>query len=85
MENRTTLERVQEILRDDLGYREECLSPDSRFINDIGMDSLDMVEFTMEVDEEFGIVIEDIEWDEILTIGAAVTLIDKKMDSKDNS
>jgi len=85
MENRTTLERVQEILRDDLGYREECLSPDARFIDDIGMDSLDMVEFTMEVDEEFGIVIEDIEWDEILTIGAAVTLIDKKMASRENS
>ena len=71
-EKATTLERVQYILREDLGYRDECLSPDARFEHDIGMDSLDIVDFVLEVEEEFGVTIEDEEMEEIRTVGSLV-------------
>jgi len=76
----TTLERVQFILREDLGYREECLNPDARFEHDIGMDSIDIVDMVLEVEEEFGVTIEDVEAEKIATIGDLVEWLDGRKD-----
>jgi|GEM_PF-2162834 acyl carrier protein len=76
----TTLERFQFILREDLGYREECLNPDARFEHDIGMDSIDIVDMVLEVEEEFGVTIEDVEMDGIKTVGSLVEWLDGHKD-----
>jgi len=65
----TAHERIVQILQDDMDLREECITPDSRFDNDLGLDSFDMTEFIAMVEEEFGIVIEDVDARNLCTVG----------------
>jgi len=57
------------------GCSENKITSESHFVNDIGADSLDVVEIIMEFEEEFNIAIPDIEADKMNTIGSAVNFI----------
>ncbi|HNQ01738.1 MAG TPA: acyl carrier protein [Syntrophales bacterium] len=71
-------EKVIEIIVEQLDVtREECV-PEASFIEDLGADSLDLVELIMAMEENFGIEISDEELQKIRTIQDAVDYIKKK-------
>jgi acyl carrier protein len=71
-------EKVIEIIVEQLDVtREECV-PEASFIEDLGADSLDLVELIMAMEENFGIEISDEELQKIRTILEAINFIKKK-------
>ncbi len=74
----STEEKVKKIVTDHLGIEESKISLDSKFIDDLGADSLDTVELVMAFEEQFGIEIPDDAAETILTVQNAVDFIDKK-------
>jgi acyl carrier protein len=67
--------KVKSIIADQLGVSEDEIKHDSSFIEDLGADSLDIVELVMAMEEEFEIEIPDEEAENIKTVGDAVTYI----------
>ncbi len=65
-------ERVREIIMEQLGVGADQVTPDARFIDDLGADSLDTVELVMALEEEFSIEIPDEDAEKITTVGDAV-------------
>ena len=74
----STEEKVKKIVVDHLGIDESKISLDSKFIEDLGADSLDTVELVMAFEEQFGIEIPDDAAETILTVQNAVDFIDNK-------
>jgi len=70
--------KVKKIVMDHLGIEESKISLDSKFIDDLGADSLDTVELVMAFEEQFGIEIPDDAAETILTVQNAVDFIDNK-------
>jgi len=71
-------ERVIEIIMEQLDVtKEECL-PEASFIDDLGADSLDLVELIMEMEENFGIQIADEELEKIRTIKDVIDFLKSK-------
>jgi acyl carrier protein len=62
-------EKIIALLNDKLGYEEAELGEDKDLVNDLGFDSLDMVEIIMGIEEKFGLKIEDSEVAGIKTVG----------------
>ena len=73
-----TEEKVKKIVVDHLGIDENKISLDSKFIDDLGADSLDTVELVMAFEEQFDIEIPDDAAETILTVQNAVDFIDNK-------
>ena len=67
--------KVRRIIAEKLGIGLEEVRPEAAFLEDLGVDSLDMVELIMTMEDEFGIVISDEEGEEIRTIQAAIDFI----------
>ena len=74
-----TLEQVQEIITELLGGDTKEVVPEARFREDLGSDSLDLVELIMAFEDKFGGEISDEHAQEITTVGEAVTYIDSNM------
>ncbi|MCR4917747.1 MAG: acyl carrier protein [Alphaproteobacteria bacterium] len=72
----TTFDKVKEIVADKLGVDKAKVTETSSFVTDLGADSLDVVEFVMEVEKEFDITIPDEEATKLLTVGDAVKYIE---------
>jgi acyl carrier protein len=72
-------QKVKEIIMERLGVSEEKITPEASFINDLGADSLDTVELMMELEEAFGVSIEDEEAEKIQTVKDAVDYLEKKL------
>jgi acyl carrier protein len=72
----TTFDKVKEIIKDKLGAAEDKITEKAAFVNDLGADSLDVVEFVMEVETQFGITIPDEDAGKLATVGDAVKYID---------
>jgi acyl carrier protein len=69
------IEKVKEIIADQLGIDEEEIVSDASFIDDLGADSLDLVELIMALEEEFDMEIPDEDAEKINTVGDAVDYI----------
>jgi acyl carrier protein len=78
----TTFEQVKKIVADKLGVPEEKVTETSAFVNDLGADSLDVVEFVMEVEKEFDITIPDDAAAKLETVGDAVKFVEEKVAEK---
>ena len=72
------LDKVVEIVCNQLEISKEDVTPDSSLVEDLGADSLDTVELVMAFEEEFGSEISDSEAEKILTVGDAVKFIEGK-------
>lgn len=70
-------EKVKEIVVEQLGVKPEDLSMQSSLIDDLGADSLDMVELIMALEEEFNLEISDEDAEKISTVGDVVDYIKK--------
>jgi acyl carrier protein len=68
-------ERVTEIIVEQLGVSKEEAVPEASFIDDLGADSLDIVELVMAMEEEFDIEIPDDDAEKIQTISDAISYI----------
>ncbi len=68
-------DKIKEILVDQLNIDEADITMDASFIDDLGADSLDIVELIMTMEEEFGIEIPEDEVETLTTVGAAVEYI----------
>ena len=71
-------QKIKDIVIKHLGIDESKVTPESKFIDDLGADSLDTVELVMAFEEEFGSEISDSEAEKILTVGDAVRFIESK-------
>ncbi|HEX9898441.1 MAG TPA: acyl carrier protein [Candidatus Methylomirabilis sp.] len=68
-------DKVKKIIIDQLGVDEAEVTPEAKFIDDLGADSLDTVELVMALEEEFGIEIPDEDAEKIATVRDAITYI----------
>lgn len=74
----TTFDKVKEIVVEQLGVDEADVAIDSTFIDDLGADSLDIVELIMAFEEEFSVEIPDEVAEKIKTVKDAVEYIEKE-------
>jgi acyl carrier protein len=68
-------ERVKKIIVEQLGVKEEEVTPEASFVDDLGADSLDTVELVMALEEEFECEIPDEEAEKLTTVGQAIDYI----------
>lgn len=71
----TNEDRLKGIIVDQLGVEAEKVTANASFINDLGADSLDIVELVMAMEEEFDIEIPDEDAEKIKTVGDAVNYL----------
>ena len=76
MERDEIFEKVKDVIVEQLNVEEDDVTEDASFVDDLGADSLDIVELVMALEEEFGISIPDEEAENIKTVGDAVTYIE---------
>lgn len=76
MEREEILEKVKVVIVDQLNVEEDDVVEDAAFVDDLGADSLDIVELVMALEEEFGISIPDEDAENIKTVGNAVAYIE---------
>ena len=72
-------DKVKDIIEKELGVEREKLTPEASFIEDLGADSLDIVELVMEFEKEFNIDIPDEDAEKLRTVGDAVGYLNQKM------
>jgi acyl carrier protein len=69
------IDKVKSIIIEQLGVEEEDIKMEASFVDDIGADSLDIVELVMALEEEFDLEIPDEDAEKIRTVGEAVKYI----------
>ena len=71
--------RVRDIIEKELGVEREKLTDSASFIEDLGADSLDIVELVMEFEKEFNIDIPDEDAEKLRTVGDAIGYLNNKV------
>jgi len=79
MEMADVFERISKIVVDRLGVEESAVTLEASFKDDLGADSLDVVELVMELEDEFDMEISDDEAEKIATVGDAVNYIKSQL------
>ena len=74
----STFERVRAVIADELEVSEAEVTEDASFTEDLGADSLDLVELVMRLEEEFEVEIPDEDAEKIRTVRDALTYIEEK-------
>jgi acyl carrier protein len=75
MEHEEIFEKVKEVIVEQLNVEEDDVTEDAAFVDDLGADSLDIVELVMALEEQFGVSIPDEQAEKIKTVGDAVGFI----------
>ena len=70
-------DKVKDIIVEQLGVNEEQVTPDAKFIEDLGADSLDTVELVMAFEEEFDIEVPDEEAEKLTSVGDVINYVEK--------
>ncbi|NBS83315.1 MAG: acyl carrier protein [Verrucomicrobia bacterium] len=78
MSEKTVDQKVKDIIVEQLSVNAEQVTPEAKFIEDLGADSLDIVELVMAFEEEFGIEVPDGDAEKLLTVGDVVKYIEDK-------
>lgn len=71
-------DKVKEIVVKQLSVNEDQVTPEAKFIEDLGADSLDQVELVMALEDEFGVEVSDEDSEKLTTVGDAIEYIEKK-------
>ena len=71
-------DKVKKIVVEQLGVSEEQVTPEAKFIEDLGADSLDQVELVMALEEAFGSDIPDEDAEKLITVGDAIKYVESK-------
>ena len=71
-------DKIKEIIVEQLGVSANEVVPEASFIDDLGADSLDIVELVMKIEEEFDVEISDDDAEQIQTIGDAIAYLRTK-------
>ena len=71
-------QKVKDIIVEQLTVNAEQVTPEAKFIEDLGADSLDIVEVVMAFEEEFGVEVPDSDAEKLLTVGDVVKYIEDK-------
>lgn len=74
----STFDRVKKVVVEQLDVNEEEVTPTASFVDDLGADSLDVVELVMGLEEEFDVEIPDEDAEKIGTVADAVSYIEEK-------
>jgi len=72
-------EKIKELLCDNLGIDENDVTMDANLVDDLNIDSLDVVELIMAIEEEFGIEIPEEDIEKVSTVGSMVDYVASKM------
>ena len=72
----STEDRIKKIVVDQLGVKPDQVTPEAKFIEDLGADSLDTEALVMALEEEFGNEIPDEEAEKLVTVGHVVSYIE---------
>jgi len=75
-------DKVKEVIVDQLGVDAAKVTPEARFVEDLGADSLDTVELVMALEEEFDIEILDEDAEKIRTVNEAISYVKNKTEAK---
>ena len=70
-------QRVKDIVVEQLGVKPEQVTPQAKFIEDLGADSLDTVELVMALEEEFGIEVPDEQAEKLQSVGDVIKYIEE--------
>ena len=81
MAEKTIEERVKEIIVNQLDVNPDQVTPDAKFIEDLGADSLDTVELVMELEDKFGNEIPDDQAEKLQTVGDVIKYIEENQKS----
>ena len=73
---KTTEQRIKEIIVEQLSVNVDQVTPEAKFIEDLGADSLDTVELVMALEEEFGHEIPDEEAEKLQSVGDVIKYIE---------
>jgi acyl carrier protein len=74
--------KVKEIIVQELGVTADQVTPEAKFIEDLGADSLDTVELVMAFEEEFGVQVPDEDSEKLQTVGNVVEYLKDKLENK---
>ena len=77
-QNTSIEQRVKKIIVDQLGVKEDQVTPEAKFIEDLGADSLDTVELVMALEEEFGQEIPDEEAEKLQSVGDVIKFVEER-------
>lgn len=77
MAEKSAADRVKEIIVEQLGVNPDQVTPEAKFIEDLGADSLDTVELVMAFEEEFGAEIPDEDAEKLQTVGDVIKYIEE--------
>lgn len=75
MSSEEILEKIKSIIVEQLGVTDTAVTMEASFIDDLGADSLDIVELVMAIEEEFDIEIPDSDAEKVVTVGDVVDYI----------
>jgi acyl carrier protein len=78
MAEKSVPDRVKEIIVEQLGVNPDQVTPEAKFIEDLGADSLDTVELVMAFEEEFGAEIPDEDAEKLQTVGDVIKYIEER-------
>ena len=76
-EEKSIEDRIREIVVEQLGVKPEQITPEAKFIEDLGADSLDTVELVMALEEEFGNEIPDEDAEKLISVGDVIRFIEE--------
>ncbi|MFI7502177.1 acyl carrier protein [Streptomyces sp. NPDC049687] len=76
--NSTTEQRLIDVMVDRLGLQPEELTPTARFKDDLGLDSLDMVELVSALEDELGVTVTDEVASALTSLGEVVAYVDSQ-------
>ena len=71
------LEKIQEMLAEALNVPIEKVTPDAKIVEDLGADSLDLIEMLSQLESDYGIVIPEEDTDNLVTVGDVAALLGK--------
>ena len=78
MADKTIEQRIKDIIIEQLGVTADQVTPEAKFIEDLGADSLDTVELVMALEEEFGLEIPDDEAEKLQSVGDVIKHVEDR-------